>query len=377
MSYSIPERALVAIGDLLDCCAKIMEGQNVLILAYRDGLYGGDNLIDERVILWLEACVKMRGARAYVLWADEKNTYHSWEFPNVVKKAFEASDIMINNTFDLAFEEIVEFKQFVWESKKLMIRNFAVTPELLMSDWALTPYELVSEIRYRACLPIKEGLPFVLTDRNGSHLEGLIDAAYHPNHPWFTSYTVRREEVGYYRPWPEWVVPPIRLKGVNGIFVFDRMLSWWSRVIGLPPYLDHPIRITVEDSKMLKIEGGDEAEKLKVFFKYISKFLGERTYDFNCFHFGVHPNAKVDSYRCPHILYHRIIDHSHTSNIHFHLGAPPPTKEYPYWVHCTGDIRASTLKIGETLIYEDGKLLVLDDPEVRKVAEKYPGRPTL
>ncbi|MDW8003016.1 MAG: hypothetical protein RMJ39_10235 [Deltaproteobacteria bacterium] len=377
MDAGIPHRALIAISDLLDNCAKIQEGQNVLILAYRDGLYGGDNLIDEHVVSWLETCVKMRGAKAYVLWADERSIYHKWEFPKLIRGAFEASDVMINNTFDLVFEEIVEFKQFIWEKKKLMIRNFAVTKGLLMTDWALTPHELVSEIRYRSCIPIQEGLPFVITDKNGTHLEGIIDAAYHPNHPWFTSYTVRREEVGYYRPWPEWVVPPIRLKNVNGVLVFDRMLSWWTRVMGVSPYLKEPITVTVKDSKMVKIEGGEEAKKLSAFFQYLSKFLGDKTYDFNCFHFGVHPNAKVDLHTCPHILYHRIIDHSHTSNIHFHLGAPPPTDEYPYWVHCTGDIRDATLKIGDTLIYENGRLLVLDDPYIKKVAEKYPDRPTL
>jgi len=377
MSSGIPAKALIALGDLLDNCARIVPKQKVLILAYRDGLYGGDNLIDEQTVSWLETCVKERGAIPYILWADEDQQAHQWRFPSVVKAAFEASDLMINNTFDLVFEEIVEFKQFIWEKKKLMVRNFAVTANLLNTPWALTPHELVSEIRYKACIPIKEELPFTLTDKNGTHLEGIIDKAFHPNHPWFTSYTVRREEVGYYRPWPEWVVPPIRLKNVNGVFIFDRMLSWWSRIIGISPYFENPIKITVHNSKIIKIEGQKEANKLNDFLRYISRFLGEKSFDFNCFHFGVHPNAKVDFYQCPNIIYHRVIDHSHTSNIHFHIGAPPPTPEYPYWVHCTGDIQNATLKIGDTIIHKDGKLMVLEDPDIKAIAKKYPDRPTL
>lgn len=377
MTTAIPKKILIAIGDLLDNCVRITPKQKVLILAYRDGLYGGDNLIDERVITWLEICIKERGATPYILWADEDQKVHQWQFPSVVRAAFEASDIMINNTLDLAFEEIVEFKKFTWEKKKFMIRNFAVTAELLSTPWALTPHELVSEIRYRACIPIQEGLPFKITDKNGTYLEGFIQSAYHPDHPWFTSYTVRREEVGYYRPWPEWVSPPINVKNVNGILIFDRMLSWWSRFVGISPYLESPIKITVEDSKIMKIEGDKEAKKLNEFLISISKFLGEKTFDFNCFHFGVHPNANVDFGHCPHLLYHRIIEHSHTSNIHFHIGAPPPTREYPYWVHCTGDIRNATLKIGNTYIHQDGNLLVLEDPYIKAIAKKYPDRPTL
>jgi hypothetical protein len=43
----IPADAAVAINDMLDCCAVVKPGQNVLILAAIDGLYGGRNLVDE------------------------------------------------------------------------------------------------------------------------------------------------------------------------------------------------------------------------------------------------------------------------------------------------------------------------------------------
>ena len=40
----IPHGASIAIDDMLDQCAQIREGQEVLILAQIDGFYGGDNL---------------------------------------------------------------------------------------------------------------------------------------------------------------------------------------------------------------------------------------------------------------------------------------------------------------------------------------------
>ena len=54
---------------------------------------------------------------------------------------------------------------------------------------------------------------------------------------------------------------------------------------------------------------------------------------------GAHPQANVEHHQCPNLLYRRMIEHSHPSNIHVHVGAPPATPRYPYWVHCTGDIR--------------------------------------
>jgi len=46
-------------------------------------------------------------------------------------------------------------------------------------------------------------------------------------------------------------------------------------------------------------------------------------------------------------------------------------------VHNAGDIRNATLKIGDTFIYQDGRLLVLEDPYIKGIAERYPDRPTI
>jgi len=52
---------------MLDNCAKIQPGQEVLILAYLDGLYGGDNFVDKEAISWIQTAVQFRGAKASVL----------------------------------------------------------------------------------------------------------------------------------------------------------------------------------------------------------------------------------------------------------------------------------------------------------------------
>lgn len=373
----ISRQAAVAVGDMLDCCARVRAGQEVLIAAHVEGLHGGDNLVDEQAVSWIQMAVEARGANASTLWIDETSTPHAWRFPPVLKAAIEGSDVFINNLFDLSFEEIVEFKQFLWARKKLMVRNMATTAPLLCSAWALTPHELVSEIRYQASLPIKEGLEWQLTDDNGTHLEGVILPAFSADHPWFTSYSVRREEVGYYRPWPEWVHPPIRIAETSGLFVFDRMLSWWSRYIGISPYFEAPVRLSVEKGRIVAIEGGDEACALKRFLAFMRDRLGDSVYDFNALHFGVHPQASIEPDQCPHLLYRRLIEHSHSSNIHVHIGAPEATRAYPYWMHITGDIRTATFRVGDSLIHDRGRLTALDHPAVRALAAKYPGRPGL
>jgi hypothetical protein len=374
---SAPGPAAIALADLLDECARIAPGQEVLIVAYRDGLRGGDNLVDEQAIEWIEEGVRERGANPSVLWADERSTLHNWRFPPVVKAAMAASDVMINNTLDLSFEELIEFKRFTWDQKKLMVRNFATTAPLLGTEWAQTPHRLVNEIRYQAALMVEPNSAFRLTDANGTHLEGMVLPAYHRDHPWFTTYAVRREEAGYYRPWPEWMHPPINISGCSGVFVFDRMLSWWSRYLGIPPYFESPVRLTIEDNRIVGIEGGEEAAALRDFLATLERRIGRRADNFNALHFGVHPNAAVTPAECPSVLYRRIIEHAHTSNIHAHIGVPELTDDYPYWVHITGDIRTATFEVGGTLIHDEGYLTALDHPAVKAVAAQYPERPGL
>ena len=53
----IPRGIAIAIDDFLDHCAEIEPGQEVVLQAHLDGMYGGDNLVDPQVIAWLQAAI--------------------------------------------------------------------------------------------------------------------------------------------------------------------------------------------------------------------------------------------------------------------------------------------------------------------------------
>ena len=369
-------RAQRAISDLLDNVAKIKPGQEVLLLAHSDGLRGSDNLVDTQTIDGLQSAILERGATPSVLWINEPDRPHDWRIPRVLKEAMRGCDVFINHSFTYVTEENRPLRDHFTELGIRYIRNFATTVPLLESDWAQTPAELVAEIRYRSSAMIEVGAPFVLTDPLGTHLEGKIAP---PQHRWFPTYASRREEGGGYLPWPEWVFPPINLSNTNGVCVFDRMLSWWSRYIGIEPFFKDPVRVEVRDGLMTTISGGREADAIKRFIQYMEQERGvTRRYEFNTMHSGVHPHAHVTLEQCPNVNYRRLIEHAHTSNIHMHLGAEHGDKKvYPYWLHITGDIRQPTWRIGDKLVHDRGYLTALDSPEVRAVAARHPEAPPL
>jgi hypothetical protein len=153
------------------------------------------------------------------------------------------------------------------------------------------------------------------------------------------------------------------------------MLPWWSRYMGIDPSWKEPVRVDVKDSRMVKISGGKEADAVNRFLKVMEGKVGDGMQKFDTFHFGIHPNAKVTDAQCPNAIYKRIIDHSHTSNLHWHIGSAPANENYNYYPHITADIRNATLTVNGTLVYDKGYLECLQDPRVLEVAAKYPDLP--
>jgi hypothetical protein len=377
----VPRAAQIAISDLLDYALRVRNGHKVLLVAHEDGLYGGDNLVDQDAIGWISQALEERGAIPEVLWISDEAKVFEWKFPEVVRAAIDRNDLAIFHTFNLVVEEILELRRYVRGSSKrgaapgfntTFIRNFATTAPLLCSAWAQTPHELVSEIRHRAGARLQEqvGTQWELTDPLGTHLTGTL------MEPKVFRYDERREKTAI-TPWPEWVVPPIATGEASGTLVFDRTLSWWSRYIGVPPFFEKPVALTIREGKIVGIDGGSEADALRSFLKELEGRTGEGVYNLDTLHFGVHPQAHVAPQQCPNILYRRLVEHCHTCNLHWHIGSPKATEAFPYMVHITADIRRPTFRIGDMLMHEDGHLTVLDDPAVLAVAERYPGRPGL
>lgn len=367
----MPRGAAIAINDLLDNCAQIQPGQQVLILAHVDGLYGGYNLVDEEAIAWMQAGVQQRGAHPTVVWVDEPFEFRKWRLPPVLKAALAGCDVMINNSFDLTWEEVRELMQVIGERGALYVRNFATTSTLLNTAWAQTPHELVSTIRVKAGTMFEErlGQPWTFTHPNGTHLRGKVEPARAmPYAGWRTNY----------RPFPEWVFPPISASETEGMIVFDRMLSWWPRYIGISPFFKQPVYITVEKGRITKFEGGDEAEAIKRFLDSLAQEFGQAVYQVSVLHGGVHPHSiEVGPHQCPDLAYRRLLEHSHYRNVHIHLGDLQMVPGWPYMLHVTADVLDATWQVGDKVVLDNGYLTALDDPEVRAIAERYPDRPGL
>src|SRR4029434_5005666 len=112
----IPKQAAIAVADMIDNCAKVKPGMNVLIIAANDGLHGGVNIVDQETVAWLHAAVVQRRGDATVIWSDSASRSATiwgegadpskpWRVPPVVASAMRAADVVISNAVDLTYEE--------------------------------------------------------------------------------------------------------------------------------------------------------------------------------------------------------------------------------------------------------------------------------
>ncbi|MGH7846122.1 MAG: hypothetical protein ACREQW_13265 [Candidatus Binatia bacterium] len=379
----IPKQAAIAVADLVDNCAKIQPGQQVLIIGVNEGMYGGINVCDEEAVAWIHAAVQQRGADAYVLWTDMPSrptvlwgegadAGKAWRVPPVVREAIKGADVLISNSADLTYEEeLKEVHELLEERDIPLIRNMATTAAMLTSNWGLTPYELVSEVRIQAAALVKPGAQWVMTHPNGSHLEGIVEK------PDETEHYAHYRTIGLYRPFPEGVFPSIRSRDAEGTAILNEIGVIWARHVGLPNPFKQPVRVHIEKGSVRKFEGGQEADTLTRFYKFMSKYIGEAAYEVRGFHGGVHPAAILEPHQCPNESYRHFVEHHHWSSFHFHMGNSRRTKEFPYLMHISGEMRGGSLKVGDSYIYKDDRLTSADHPKVKEIAQRFADRPGL
>ena len=324
----MPADAAVAINDMLDNCAVVKPGQNVLILAALDGLHGGRNLVDEQTIAWIQSAVQARGAHPAVLWVDMPSRPKviwpdiptpetAWKIPPIVKAAMRGADLLINHISDLSSEEhLKEFPELLKELKLPMVRNMATTTGLLMSDWARTPHDLIAEIRYRMAELIMPDETWSLTHPNGTHLEGKVGSPGRGGE----GYAYWRHD-GYYRPFPDGIYPAVNPVGTRGLYrVRSDDAGLGERYRRAVPFLCAGAHLGREQSDD-EVRGRRGGDSHRGFLEALARRVGEKNaFEIRGPHGGVHPHAIVSPAQCPDEDYREFVASFHTGAVHMHLG---------------------------------------------------------
>jgi hypothetical protein len=355
-------------------CGKVERGMNVLILNL---INDPANPVDEMAVHALATVAQEAGATVQILWTTGMEKGWWSDVPAIVLGAFGAADLVINNTMAIG-RPVKAVRELMFSKGISMIRNMATTAGVLGSEWARFPYELSDEITRRVGERFDKASTWRVVDPNGTDITGKIGRP-SETQSGFSSYGIHRGTKRN-RPFPQGNHVPVTSRDATGIVVSDRTLPLEARHIGVPERkFSQPVKVTVENNRMMNIEGGAEAGAYRRFYESLVPYLGEDVWNVSSFHAGINPKSKVYEAAEKNPDLYNWGQHNHPSVMHFHLGGSKEVVgyDYPYMWHLSNEIDHSTIYLDGEKLYDSGHLTVLDDPSLRKFSSRFGDPDTL
>lgn len=334
--------ALICVRDW----AKVQPGEEVLILKDLG------NFVELEVLDTFIGVLEEVGAGCTVMSCPMFNPRVA-EPPRPVARAIQAADVVLFFSRYPALLHSKAGKRAMLEYGLRIVPVIANTMKILASEWARFPVELQLLLHRKSLEPFEESREVRVTGRNGTEISGQAPE---------TVSTVNRERLfpglGWHGIWPGECGPClVPMRNMNGLVVVDVLP-------GFQGFLREKVRLVIRDSVIQEISGGEEAG-------WFEKFIGDsvkKGSDANVLHelqWGVNPRG--DIHRGVLTCEDDEVEISRAARtMHFGFGSGQKNFHWDVLIIDRFDIT-----VGETPVYRDGRLVFLDDPEVRQAAGRY------
>lgn len=342
--FDTPTAAPLGIVELMPGAGNLMEyagvrsGEKVLILT--------EHTVDPVVLQALSAAAAVRGANVNVLsvepfspgGCDPENPGQA----SIAEAAHGRADVVITCTWWAEVHcQPLFFSQVAQKNARFVSLHMAATAACLNTGARLPP-EVFYAIMRRSAEIMGSGEDIHLTTAQGTDLT-------------FSDITLTPDDgplvPGGWRPFPYGGVN-FYPGDCNGVFVVED-----STATGVP---EETLTVTMEDNLVAGVEGGVAAEQLRRF--------GPKGFYMRHALLGVNPKVRLDGGS-------QFEREKHAGA--FYLGIDGLTDDgiadpsQPGYAHCDCQFDRPTVRVGDTVISQEGRLLILDEPEIRAVAAKY------
>ena len=329
--------------------ANVAEGTEVLIL-------NQPGLVEPEIADIIEQEARKLGATVYVMWAGSVKGPD--ELPGPVMAAMKDCEVTIFNHMLAGLLRLIPF-----DGTGLKMLNFCTTWDTLGSEFARVHYRVMMEIMQYFGPKLAAESSYRITCPLGTDFYGDIakPAVKKP---------ASKQDTGdgfSLRTFPISVSPTVMSMTANG-----KLAVRWLTPAGIHEFeeagiiLPSPVLATIENGRMVDFEGAADAiAELKRFLDNTGGLTGKDGYIVNSWHAGTNP-------RCfAHVTPEQDLDawmymiHGNPRIVHFHtIGEPPPGE-------MSIPVVDPTITYGDKVFWDQGRLTILDDPEVRVLAARY------
>lgn len=336
--------------NLLINGAKVTTGTDVLIV-------NQPGLIEPAVADLLEQEARALGANVYVMWAD--GVKGPEQLPQPLMAAMKDREVTVFNHMLAGLLRLIPF-----DGSGLKLLNFCTTWDTLGSEFARVHYQVMMEVMQYFGPKLAAESSYRITCPLGTDYYGDMEDQPKPE----TAKPKTDTGDGFsLRTFPISVSPPVMSRKANG-----KLAIRWLTPAGIHEFdepgisLPSPVLATIKEGRMVDFEGADDAiAKLRRFVEKIGALTDKDGYVINSWHAGTNP-------RCfAHVTPEQSLDawmymiHGNPRIVHFHtIGEPPPGE-------MSIPLVDPTIQYGDKVFWDAGKLVILDDPEVREIVAKY------
>jgi 2,5-dihydroxypyridine 5,6-dioxygenase len=329
---------------------------------------------NERVLLWIDRsgefepgvidalslAIEETGASLTVLTSDPPIFRLGQPLSPIEAAAISQANVLIHALAmtNAASVDNLDIYRCMWQNELRVTAVIANTATLMSSDWAHFPSEL-HYLMWTKSARLLCDTDGHLTDSIGTNLKMKF-------FPWpegdpFSSSWAQVKGSHVHRPPGTWEFFPggtiaVCPNEVEGTLAFELLE-------GFAGTLTEPIRLTIQNHRVTKVEGGIEAK----WFSELMQKHANGTY-FCEFAWGVNPRSPLREglkIKAPDTLLFR-----RAGSYHCGVGLWPGMG-VPSSLHWDGGGLNATFRLGSKTVIANGHLTMLEDKEVREVAKKY------
>ena len=360
-------------GQLPTFPPELTQGCRNLLLDY-GGIKSGDEVvivselathIDPMLVSAQAVVIESIGAQPHVLWTPQLPKSWWQDLSPVVRGAIGAANVVVQNMSTIGKTHMLDLmlKQGVRR-----IRNYATDLPVMMSDWARFPVELQDLIELKINTRLRSAKSFRVVTEDGSDFAGEVAPRIAP---WRRD---TKRSGGLNVTFPPGMFRASEALDCNGVMVVHSTYPWGARRVGLPEIrFERPVKLTIEDNRVVHFEGGWEAEAYRKLFEYHVATIGQNSYKMDSFHCGSSPRAftpfapQTDPNRFDHLI------HEHESWFHFHIGSlsDKETDRTQQAEHVNAVMNNPTVYFDGEMLWDRGRLVAWTDDDVQECARRH------
>jgi hypothetical protein len=324
------------VRNLIAHCAEVQKGDEVLIL----NEYGK---IDPDVADSITTAVKNSGAECHVLWGEGVERDRT-SLPKVLVGAMlSARKVIVNCALNRAIVD-----EYTAGKGLVQINNTARTPALMGSSHARYHWGIVRAIYGRLEEMFSEADRWVISSPAGTEISGRIGKESEIADAYFSEEGARAR---FIRVFPGEVYRPVGSVNSHGIIVVE-----YINLRDQTPW-EETATISIKNNEIVDINGSERARSLEKTLDERSRKYGAKAMILDSWHGGMNPKARVptkDDKRLQGAT-------SGPALMHFHLGQ--------YKEPISAGILNPTIELNGKKIYDNGKLMILDDPKIQEAVQ--------